>query len=132
MKQGERAKKLAAEWFEKGMHDFSDAVLLLRNGGYTDTICFHCQQAAEKYIKGFLVFNRVKPKLVHNLLVLLRQCFKVDSSFKDLSDECRLLTQYYIESRYPLGAPILYTKEEAEGALKAGERIINFIKEKCQ
>lgn len=46
---------LAKEWFEKGDHDFDEARLSFEHGGWTDIICFHCHQTAEKYLKGFLV-----------------------------------------------------------------------------
>jgi HEPN domain-containing protein len=47
---------LARKRFEKAEHD----LLNVRNDLVatdipTDTVCFHCHQAAEKYFKGFLV-----------------------------------------------------------------------------
>lgn len=39
------------DWLEKGDHDLEDADRLLKNGGHTDTICFHTQQAVEKYLR---------------------------------------------------------------------------------
>ena len=46
---------LAKEWLEKGKHDIDEAQLSLSAGGWADVICFHCQQAAEKHLKAFLV-----------------------------------------------------------------------------
>jgi HEPN domain-containing protein len=42
--------ELAREWMHKAEHDIGMAELALGNKPeYTDAICFHCQQAAEKY-----------------------------------------------------------------------------------
>lgn len=51
MKNNSNFKILAKEWFEKGNHDLDEANLSFREGGWTDIICFHCQQAVEKYLK---------------------------------------------------------------------------------
>lgn len=40
-----------------------------------------------------------------------------------LKDDCILLNDYYIETRYPLDVPIDYSKKEAREALSAAERI---------
>ena len=34
-------------------------------------ICFHCQQAAEKYLKAFLVQRGLKPERTHDLAHLV-------------------------------------------------------------
>jgi HEPN domain-containing protein len=36
--------------------------------------CFHCQQAAEKMLKGFIVMQNVRPQKTHDLLELLNLC----------------------------------------------------------
>lgn len=130
MKNKLNSRKLAYEWFEKGNHDLEDAKRLFRNGGYTDTICFHCQQAAEKYLKGFLIFYNREPKRVHDLVTLLEDCFKIDKKFKEILVNCRYLNKYYIEARYPVDVPILYSKKETKQALNSAQKIINFITSK--
>lgn len=121
------SEKLAFEWFEKGNHDFQDAQRLYKNGGYPDTICFHCHQAAEKYLKGFLVFNRKVPKKVHDLVVLLEGCHAINKKFRQILDEAKQLNKYYIEARYPSEIPILYSKEEVKQALERAEKIVSFV-----
>lgn len=49
------------DWLEKAEHDLEDAKKLLQNGGYTDTICFHAQQAVEKYLKAYLIYKKINP-----------------------------------------------------------------------
>jgi len=82
---------------------------------------------AEKYLKGFLVYSGGKLEKVHDLIKLLNECKKVSSDFDDLNDECIFLNAYYIETRYPLAAPVDYSKKEAREALSAAERIGEFV-----
>lgn len=131
MKNNSNFKILAKEWFEKGNHDLDEAKLSFEHGGWTDIICFHCHQAAEKYLKGFLVCRgrdiTAKKYRIHNLRILLKMCSELDFSLKNLETDCRILNQYYIEPRYPLGAPKVYSKEETKEAIKASEKIVTFI-----
>ena len=48
----------------------------------TDTVCFHCQQAVEKYLKAFMVKHRIEFPKIHSIMTLINICSKVDSSFK--------------------------------------------------
>jgi HEPN domain-containing protein len=47
---------LTAEWVAKAEADYAGAVALnrRRKQPLPDLVCFHCQQAAEKFIKAFL------------------------------------------------------------------------------
>ena len=124
-------KILAKEWFEKGSHDFHEAKLSFAHGGWADIICFHCHQAAEKHLKGFLVSKgrdiTAKKYKIHDLRILLRVCYELESSLKAIHAECTILNQYYIEPRYPLGEPKAYSKEEAREAIEATEKIVSLI-----
>lgn len=115
------------DWIEKGNHDFEDAKRLLGSGGYADTICFLCQQAVEKYLKGYLVFKKVKPRAIHALEDLANECAELDISFFNIADECLFLSGYYIETRYPPLVSIEYTKKEALKAVEAAKDILKLI-----
>lgn len=48
---------LVNAWIEKAEHDLETAKLIfLHLPDYSDTICFHCQQSAEKFFKAYLIF----------------------------------------------------------------------------
>lgn len=98
----------------------------------TDTICFHCQQSAEKYIKGYLTWKKKKFPRVHDLVYLLNLCIEIDPSFKNIEKEIRELTEYSTETRYPNDIYIEYTIDEAKEALNKAKRIKNFIKQKVK
>jgi len=64
--------ELIREWMHKAEHDLGMAELALENRPeYTDSICFHCQQAVEKYLKAYLVFLDIRFERKHNLGYLL-------------------------------------------------------------
>ena len=48
---------LARGWFLKAESDLNTAKHMLESDGPYDTVCFHAQQAVEKYLKGLLVFR---------------------------------------------------------------------------
>jgi HEPN domain-containing protein len=67
-----------------------------------DTVCFHCQQVAEKYLKGFLAWHRIPLAKVHDLLELLKQVRQIAGTDADsLSTHLVLLDPYSVALRYP-------------------------------
>ena len=66
-----------------------------------DTVCYHAQQAVEKTLKAFLIFNR-KPLLrTHDVVALLAACCEVEPSLAALDATCRRLNAFATEVRYP-------------------------------
>ena len=92
-------------WRLKAEEDFTAASILAEHGGPAATICFLCQQAAEKYLKGYLLLRRRAPRRIHHLDVLLEDCIALDDSFQQLVDDAVFLKRYYIASRYPDDLP---------------------------
>ena len=66
-----------------------------------EIVCFHCQQAAEKYLKAYLVKHQVEFQKTHNIMSLINKCSTVDSVFKEKLLYADLLTDYAVEIRYP-------------------------------
>jgi HEPN domain-containing protein len=58
MKKNNGALTLAKEWFVKAKADLDFAKLGFKETKHYGQICFLCQQAVEKYLKGFLVAHR--------------------------------------------------------------------------
>jgi HEPN domain-containing protein len=92
------------DWLARAESDFLNIENNLQSARVPwDTICFHAQQAAEKYLKGFLVARgSVAPK-IHDLEVLANQCAGFDSGFLSLKFDCQELNVYAVLSRYPEG-----------------------------
>jgi len=70
------------KWITKGDHDLGTAkVTYLHIPEYFDTVTFHCQQAVEKYLKAYLIFQATPFKFSHDLIYLLDLITQKDSDF---------------------------------------------------
>ena len=67
--------------------------------GFTSTICFHAQQAVEKFLKAFLAFHEVDFPRTHDVDYLLMECQKIDS--KSFQIDLKSLTEFGVSVRYP-------------------------------
>ena len=65
---------------------------------YASTICFHSQQAVEKFLKAFLVFQNIDFPKTHDLDFLLLECKKIDSVNFDI--DLGSLTDFGVSVRY--------------------------------
>jgi len=131
-KDQQKRKQLANEWFLKGDHDIETAQLLFDERGYSEVICFHIHQAVEKYLKGFLVYNGVGYKRIHDLEELVKVCGDIDKDFLNFLEECSSITEYYFESRYPLGGIMDYPLEEVKDSLDVAYKIIDLVNDKIK
>jgi HEPN domain-containing protein len=93
----------AKQWFYVAFTDLAAAKLNAANTypKLLDIACYHCHQAAEKALKGFLQYKDQTPPRIHNLEELCRLCIKQDPSFKPLYDTVTVLNPYNTASRYP-------------------------------
>jgi HEPN domain-containing protein len=90
------------EWFKFADHDFDAAELFLEmRPQHYEIVCYHCEQSAEKYLKGYLVHRCIIPPKTHELGTLCKMCSKFDERFDIISNECESLTQYGVQPRYP-------------------------------
>ena len=121
-------KKLVDEWFDKANMDFNLAIHAHETMRPIpdEPICFHCQQSAEKDLKGFLIFNGIFPPKVHNLLDLLKICMEINADFAKLKIECNNLNRYSIMPRYPNELDI--TDGDVLLALSYAKSIKDFVK----
>jgi len=90
-----------------------------------EVICYHCQQSAEKFIKGYLAFKGDEVLKTHDLLVLNGLCIKYDEEFLSINEECLRLTDYAVNIRYPY--PMDLNESDIEIAIKDSQKIKNFI-----
>jgi len=99
-----------------------------------EIICYHCQQSAEKYLKGYLVFSGELPPKMHDLDELCKLCIKHSDSFSNIADNCSDLTAYGVQLRYPMELSLDEDdmKQALNGANKVKDFIIAIIKEKIE
>ena len=95
-------KKLTAQWLKKADADLTAAEQLLRARPLlADQIGFHCQQAAEKYLKALLQEKGMAIPYTHDIRALIDLLLPVDKSLRPLRRGSRTLNLYALEYRYP-------------------------------
>ena len=114
------------QWFSISTKDIDSAKCLLKNmyPSNDELICFLCQQATEKSLKGFLCFNNIEFNRTHDLLQLLNKCVVVDSGFNDYAKHCVFLSKYAVMPRYPNDLQI--NDDEVKTAIRFAEKIKDF------
>ena len=111
---------------EKARRDLKLAQKELREPeSLTDIICFHAQQAAEKYFKAYLVWNEIEFPKAHALEQLALLAAQKDPDFSTITDKVVLLTPYAVETRYPEFEEPL--PEDAEEAVRIAETVRDLI-----
>jgi HEPN domain-containing protein len=77
-----------------------DELLQADPRAYASTICFHAQQAVEKYLKALLAVKGVDFPKTHDVDFLLAECRKVTSAELEGID-LKSLTEFGVSVRYP-------------------------------
>ncbi len=118
------------QWVIKGDHDLGTAKITFRHiPEYLDTVIFHCQQATEKYLKAFLIYQSISFRFSHDLVYLLDLIIQKDSDFNKYYDAVSELQGYAIEIRYP-NETIFLSKEIVEKGIKIAKEIREIVTEK--
>lgn len=118
-------------WLEKAEDDFQYVLdsYKEKNKHYSQ-ILFFAHQAAEKYLKAYIVAFNLPFRKIHILPELLEICKTKNEVFEKLREACIFLNPFAFETRYPVHWPTDYTREDLEKALKFLKQIRSFIKKK--
>ena len=87
------------------------------------------QQAAEKYLKGYLIYRGWKLKKTHDLARLVADLASYDRGLEQHLDSLQRVSQYYLGERYP---PLLDeppTPEDIEASLQVIEQVVQHIEQ---
>lgn len=122
---------LVTEWINKGDGDRFTAkreseVIDAPNW---DAVCFHAQQAVEKYLKALMQQEKIPISRTHDLTQLLRSLLPSYSDLEVLITDLEWLTAFSVEIRYPGESAI---KEDAEQAIVIMEKAITSISPKIR
>ena len=80
-------------------------------------VLYHCQQAAEKALKGFLVFWDQEPPRTHSVTLLLQQATAIEPGFLAGEEAADRLTPYATRYRYPSASLTRPDSEQVDEAL---------------
>lgn len=92
-----------------------------------DTICFHAQQCAEKYLKAFLTYQGIEFDKTHDLVQLTDTAMKIDEDFEQISEYGEKLLPYAVEARYPSAFDEELTLDRAREAIQMATTIKGFV-----
>ncbi len=120
-------EELVSNWLIKARHDLLAAKKLSSEQEiYGDIAIYHCQQSAEKAIKGFLILhNQIFPR-THDIRLLIQLAIKINPIFEAYQETSEVLTPYATEFRYPSDV-MEPTSEELENALNKADELFNFV-----
>ena len=119
-------KDIADEWFSFANNDLQSAKFLVQMKPVPlEIICYHCQQSAEKYLKGYIALKGGNVIRTHDLTALSRESLKYNSSFIEINDDCIELVDYGVQVRYPFH--INLEERDMVKALQSAEKIKEFI-----
>ena len=96
-------KKSTREWIKKAESDYQLAVSLMRRRKVPvrDHVCFHFQQAAEKYVKARLEEANVRFPKTHDIERLLLMAAQLEPLWSALTPAGKRLSDYAVRIRYP-------------------------------
>lgn len=119
-------------WFKKAESDLKT----IRNNIESrdipiDAVCFHAQQAIEKYIKGALVYYGENISKTHDLVHLLTLISKHIPELKIYENEFDEISHYGVEARYPdmcFDIPLEDAEKAYQISLKVKEIVLSKLK----
>jgi HEPN domain-containing protein len=118
-------------WYAKAEQDWKIARLALDvEEPLPEQCCYHAQQCAEKYLKGFLKSRRVRFKWIHDLRYLVDLCARAENGFDVLAADADTLTRAAEPSRYPGDDEEPVTVEDAKEAMEIAGRVREFVRGK--
>src|SRR2546426_9296819 len=111
-------KRATREWIRCAEEDFEVAAALMRRRTKTaaNSIGFHCQQCAEKYLKARLEEAALTPPKTHDLVALLQLLLQDEPLWASFAPTLRRLNDYAVKFRYP---GHYASRTDAKQALKA-------------
>jgi HEPN domain-containing protein len=128
MNEPPKPLKLIQQWADLAQDDFGAAVELFPNGRWRQ-VCFHAQQAAEKWIKALLTARQLPIEKTHDLERLvtpLSDAQELGLLRHDILD----LSEYAVDARYPSvdDEPLneLDAKRALDAAVKSNELLRRF------
>jgi len=123
----ENGLNLVRNWLTKALRDLKAAKTLSADPKpLLDAAIFHCQQAAEKAVKGYLVYRDIRFLKTHDVRSLVMAAASVEPSFSSWLRVGEKLTPYIAEFRYPAEADEP-TRAEFDEALCSAQALYEFV-----
>jgi len=120
-------ERLAREWLALAEEDLLLSRELHQKSSHLRALCFHAQQAVEKFLKALLTHQHITFSRTHDIESL------VNHLPGELSESFRLhqildLTEYAVDTRYPSIASTEITRTDAERAFEAAQKVTDLVR----
>jgi HEPN domain-containing protein len=126
--EGTGMKPETQEWVQKAEDDLNMARWLRQAPApFYDGVCFHAQQAAEKYLKAFLEERNIAYPRTHDLIRLLDLSGNLLPELDPLRPNLATLSQFAVVTRY---RGFWATQQDADDALHTAEQVRTVIRAK--
>ena len=128
-------RDVAQRWLRQAEHDLRIAGGHHERADYSDA-CFMAEQAAQKALKAFLMWQGRRSVPLYSVAQLAESCAQFDPDFAAHIPAGRILDQYYIPTRYPdaLAPPAVpfesYTQEQGARAVAAVHDLVALVAQK--
>ena len=121
--------RLTRDWLTKATHDLQNAqIVSAAADAPLDTAIYHCQQAAEKSLKGWLAWRGITLAKTHDLIQLVAEAADVTPDFVKFEQAAEILTPYVSAFRYPgLTDEPMPSRAEFDAALQHAQAIYDFV-----
>lgn len=121
--------EIARQWLVKARNDLDTArQLAALPDGHLDTAIYHCQQTAEKVLKGFLAAHAQAPPRTHDVERLISLASVIEPTLSPWASDAAMLTPLATAYRYPGDSEWLEPlRPEFDDALKAASDIFRTV-----
>ena len=120
------------DWYDKAQKDLRGAQILFESDADNSLVAFHCQQAIEKALKGYILKTTKELLDGHSLIFLIRRASRFDEEIHKYNKDCAFVNQFYIETRYPADIPDEVDEIEVKECLETAVFVLNHIFDKEQ
>lgn len=121
-----KPSKIVLQWLKYARTDLNLAKASLElSSTYKAVSAFHSQQCAEKAIKAYLTFKKVRFPKTHDLELLVKEIDKIDPVLAKKIVKAKTLTNYAVTYRYPDAERKPLTIAKSKAATKLAEHVLD-------
>jgi len=114
-------------FLQKAARDLRTAQRMAEEPGeFSDVVCFHAQQCAEKAFKALIVSGEMVVPRTHDLEILAELLSGRHPDVSSLDAACALLSDFGVAPRYPGWEPAVGSID-VPGVLAAAEKVLSWV-----
>lgn len=117
------------DWYDRAAQDLRGARILLEHDGGNELVAFHCQQAIEKKLKGWLLKTTGELTEGHSLVYLCRKAVAAGAPVQAHIRDCAYVNQFYLETRYPADVYIPVSDKEARDCIEIADEVLTALED---